>query len=496
MRAIIIAPGERTGMEALTERHAAAMLPLLDRPFLQHVIELLAARGIHEFDFILGHLPEQVEDLLGNGQRWGSRFTFHLARDPAQPYRPLIGLDLAEAYGPILLGHADRLPPTDLAATAGQGVFCWQDGGVTRWAGWACLSAAQVAELPSEADERGMAQHLMGSVARDVGSIVLPRPPSALSYDDLLDAQRLVLDKGVDGLMVNAHEAEEGIWLSRNVSLHPTAKLVAPVYICQDCRIDVGVQIGPHATIGEGCVLDSHATVADSMVLPGSYVGRGLELDRVIVDRNRLVNVRLGTGVTVYDDFILGNLADRHFRAWFARRLSRAVATCLLLLASPVLLLTALCLRLFREGPVFYSREVVHLPAASEDVHWRVLKLWSFLPGLPDSSLGISDLLFRFLPALFNVATGDLYFVGVAPRAKDEIADLPDDWRALYLRSKAGIVTEAYVNWGTHPTEDEQYAAEAFYSVSVGIRHDLRLLVRYFIRLLGIRPRAGRRVPS
>ena len=49
----------------------------------------------------------------------------------------------------------------------------------------------------------------------------------------------------------------------------------------------------------------------------------------------------------------------------------------------------------------------------------------------------------RFLPGLLHVATGHLAFVGLPPRTREEILRLPHDWQALYLRGKAGLVTEA-----------------------------------------------------
>ncbi len=90
----------------------------------------------------------------------------------------------------------------------------------------------------------------------------------------------------------------------------------------------------------------------------------------------------------------------------------------------------------------------------------------------------------QFLPALRNIAEGDLHFVGVRPRDRDEALALPEDWLALYRESKAGVVTEAYVNYGEHPTDDEVYTSEAFYSVQSSFRHDMRILFRYFTRML------------
>ena len=63
-----------------------------------------------------------------------------------------------------------------------------------------------------------------------------------------------------------------------------------------------------------------------SVVFPFSYVGEALELDHVIVDKNRLINARLGAEVVVADDFILGSMTDRQVRRVAMRVVSQAGA--------------------------------------------------------------------------------------------------------------------------------------------------------------------------
>src|SRR5262249_48936019 len=150
------------------------------------------------------------------------------------------------------------------------------------------------------------------------------------------------------------------------------------------------------------------------------------------------------------------------------------------------LLLTAAILKVGRTGQVLHTREVVRLPAGPDEVSWRRYHLWSFLPppgtDVPQPAPAgpgrrWSDLWLRFRPALVTVAAGQLNFVGVPPRSPEEIDALPRDWRALYLRAKAGIITEAMILYGDSPTEDERYAAEAYYTAQEGWRLDFRLLL-------------------
>lgn len=507
MRAILIATGYNPDMTALNERYPTPLLPLIDRPFIQHVVEWLVDQGVTEFDFVLSHLPEKIEHLLGDGTRWGSTFQFHLVRDPARPYSLLQTLiphanDGNDPPEPLLLAHADRLPRVPLehmkatSSLRAPTVVCWRQEAASLpeaqvWTGWAWLSDYFLAHLPSDGDESAVGAHLL-AVARQQGTIIeVSQLLSVQSYEELLAAQRAVLSKAWSGLMLTGREVEQGIWLSRNVSLPPTARLIPPVYIGENCRIGEGVRLGPNVVVGHDCVLDTRCTVEDSVIFPGSYVGEALELANVIVDKNRLINVQIGAAVTVADNFILGSLTERRLQPWLAGIFSQLVALALLAVTWPLLVLTALWLKLTRPGPVLHKKEVVRLPAPSEETGWRTFSLWSFCPdGATEGARrlctgsGLSDFFLHFLPGLINVARGELRFVGVPPRRREEIGALSQDWQALYLRAKAGLVTEADVHCGANPTDDELYAAEAFYSVTAGFRHDLKLLLGYMGRIL------------
>ncbi len=510
MIAVIIAPGLSPGMEPLNERYPTPLLPLVDRPFIQHVVEFLVEGGITRFEFVLSHLPEKIEILLGDGSRWGSVFRFHLTRDPARPYDALKIMNLDNDTGPVLLAHADRLPQVDIEQTgpANQieeplmffsppirridpSAAKSQDN--PQWTGWAWVPAGILKSLPKDLDGEALESHLASLRQGRSPSVEVSSSLSVRSYDDLLASQKAVLGKEFKGLFLGGKEADESIWLSRNLTLHPTTKLDPPVYIGENCRIGKGTRLGPDAVIGKDCVLDSGCTVTSSVIFPGSYVGEGLELDEVLVDKNRLINVRFGAAVSISESFILGGLSKTHLGQWFAGIFSRFAAACLLLVLWPFLLATALFLKLGRLGPVLFKKEAVRLPVQTDEALWRTFNSLSFVPDDKKGGKGegIRHFFLCFLPGLINIIKGELRFVGVKPRARDEIKTLAKDWQALYLNSKPGVITEAFINYGAFPTEDELYTSEVFYSVSAGIGHDFKLLSGYLGRLLGFSSSAG-----
>jgi NDP-sugar pyrophosphorylase family protein/lipopolysaccharide/colanic/teichoic acid biosynthesis glycosyltransferase len=513
MRAVIIATGDSPEIKPLDDRHPVPLLPLVDRPFIQHVVEFFAGQGATRFDFVLSHLPEKIEHQLGDGARWGSRFTFHLARDPRCPYRVLKALDWSGDDAPLLFGHADRLPLVPLGEAAARPakpvLFCWpgtrrvaadpSSGPRRLWTGWALLAPEHLTTLPADADEDGLRQHLVKASRGEPAWFEVPPPLAVRTFEEVLASHRAVLGKTAPGLLLSCREAEPGVWLSRNVQLHPSVRFFPPVFVGENCDIGPGVQLGPYAAVGSDSVLDAHCTVTNSVIFSGSYVGEGLALADVIVDKNRLVNVRLGGAVVLSEDFILGSLSERHLARWLTGMLSRAAAVTALLAAAPVLLATALYLKLFRGGPVVYRKEAIRLPAGEED-DWKTFTVWSFSPpGEGPGAWGrdldtFRGLLLRFLPALVSAVRGDLALVGLPPRSPEEVRRLSPDWRTLYLSTKAGIVTEASVRSPADLSEDEVYAADAFYVVTAGWRYDLKLLARYLSRCL-LGPLLPRRLP-
>ncbi len=315
-RAVLVATREWPEKNAHAEKYPPPLLPLMDRPFIQHVLEYLINCGVTDFNVILCQFPEKIEALLGDGTRWGAGIRYHLIKDPSRPYRPIKFLDVDQKADPVLLIHTDCLPQVDIlktkpaASATGPTLYCWagnthdQNKGTPNWTGWAWLPEKCRTALPDDMDEDALLAYLL-SASDPQGTLVkVPKPINVKSYSELFSAHKAVLTKNFTDLMLNGREIEDGIWLSRNVILHPTAKITPPAYIGEDCNIGKGAHLGPNVVIGKSCVVDSRSVIADSVIFSGSYVGESLELRDVLVDKNRLINTRIGSEITITEDFI------------------------------------------------------------------------------------------------------------------------------------------------------------------------------------------------
>ena len=491
MRAIIIATRGVDGAPILSERLGACLLPLLDRPFLQHGVESLIRWGVTEIDFVLSHLPEKVEALLGTGERWGCQFRYHLVRDPERPYHPLAELLAAPRSRPLIVGQAESLPLTESLETARTTPLLFMHGmeSTKAWSGWAIVPARIRIDLPKNASFQSVYQALKENEGAEESL------ENCLWIKDgttLIAATQTLMARGIAPLLHTAREVEAGVWLSRDVGIHPAAQITPPVYIDEECRIGKKAHIGPYTVLGKGCVVDEKSRIKNSVILPGSYIGKELSLTACVVDKNCLTNTVIDSEIIISEPFIIGDLSKKEIRRHLVTWSSRIIGALLLITLSPLLLLTLATRLLQKRGPHRPTLEVVSLPTASGGIHWHTFPFGTYEASGPDPACWEArwwHFFLVFLPGLIHVAKGQLRFVGLGPRTRASIEALPSDWKSIYLTGKGGLITEAMLHFGPYPSDDEYYAAETVYTVSSGFFYDLKLLLKYLSQLCGISPR-------
>src|SRR3989344_5306817 len=84
MKAIIPTGGRGTRMQPLTFSANKHFIPLANKPLIFYPIETVVAAGIRDVGITYnpGFLDE-VKSYLGDGKRWGAKFTYILQEKPA-----------------------------------------------------------------------------------------------------------------------------------------------------------------------------------------------------------------------------------------------------------------------------------------------------------------------------------------------------------------------------------------------------------------------------
>lgn len=82
MHAIILVGGQGTRLQPLTFTRPKPILPIVDRPFLAHQLELLKKHGVTGVTFACGFLPDAIVDYFGDGKDIGIDLRYVIEPEP------------------------------------------------------------------------------------------------------------------------------------------------------------------------------------------------------------------------------------------------------------------------------------------------------------------------------------------------------------------------------------------------------------------------------
>src|SRR5437870_5084429 len=80
MKAVILVGGEGTRLRPLTLDVPKPMVPIVNKPFMEHLVDYLVRYGFDEIIFALGYKSAAFQAYFADGARWGVRF-HHVVED-------------------------------------------------------------------------------------------------------------------------------------------------------------------------------------------------------------------------------------------------------------------------------------------------------------------------------------------------------------------------------------------------------------------------------
>jgi glucose-1-phosphate thymidylyltransferase len=119
MQAVVMAAGEGRRMRPISERWPKPVLPIDGRPVIGTLLRALADAGIERATVVTGHLAEQVERLVGDGDAFGLAVSYVHQPEPLGSADAVLR---AAAEPPFVVTAADTLfAPGDLARFLAEG---------------------------------------------------------------------------------------------------------------------------------------------------------------------------------------------------------------------------------------------------------------------------------------------------------------------------------------------------------------------------------------
>src|SRR5919201_1864240 len=115
MKAVVMAGGEGSRLRPLTISRPKPMVPLVDRPVMEHIVGLLKRHGITEIVVTLQYLATVIQSHFGDGSGFGVSMRYSIEETPLGTAG---SVKHAERYldDTVLLISGDALTDLDLSA--------------------------------------------------------------------------------------------------------------------------------------------------------------------------------------------------------------------------------------------------------------------------------------------------------------------------------------------------------------------------------------------
>ena len=351
MKAIILAAGEGNRMRPLTYTRPKVMLPLANRPIVEHLLTEAIKAGITEFIFVVGYHEEQVRDYFGDGKNWKVDIKYCTQRKQlgtADAVRMVEG----SIDGNVLLMNGDNiLMSHDIRKVMETGtptiaiieVKDTRDLGVIELGGDRVVRIHEKTEKPPSHWVNAGAYLL----APEVYSAITRTPKSRRGEYEITDSLQLMIDEGQhihyqqishwlnlsypwDLLPANEYllksieaqnlgQVEDNVVMKGKVSIgnntivRSGSYIIGPVIIGQNCDIGPNCYIRPHTSIGDGCHIGSAVEVKNSIIMKGSKIphhnyvgdsiigedcnlGAGTKIANLRLDKKSIIAAGVNTG--------------------------------------------------------------------------------------------------------------------------------------------------------------------------------------------------------
>ena len=346
MKAMILAAGKGTRVQPITHVIPKPMIPILQKPVMEFLLELLKEHGFKEIMVNVSHLAEEIENYFRDGQRFGVEIAYsfegriedgELVGDALgsagglkkiQDFQKffddtfvvlcgdaLIDLDLSEAVkrhkekGALATLITKSVPQENVSSYGV--VVTDKDDRVQAFQEKPSIDSALSNNINTGIYlfEPEIFEYIPSNQPFDIGADLFPKlveigaPFFAFSMDfewvdigkvpDYWSAIRNVLLGEVRQIEIPGKEVRPGIFTGLNVSANwDKINVTGPIYVGGMTCIEDGATIVGPSMIGPSCYICEGATIDNSIIFDYSRIGPGVQLleklvfGRYCVDKN------------------------------------------------------------------------------------------------------------------------------------------------------------------------------------------------------------------
>lgn len=330
MRAVLMAGGSGTRLRPLTCDLPKPMVPILNRPIAEHIVNLLKRHNITEIIATLYYLPDVMRDYFQDGSDFDVQMTYAIEEE--QPlgtagcvkniqqwlddtFITISGDAIADFdLQAAIAFHREKKSKATLILTRVPNpvefgvVITDKDGKINRF-----LEKPSLSEIFSDTVNTGtyilepeifdyLPENEESDFSKDLFPILLEKGEPMYGYvaegywcdvghlEAYREAQYDGLEQKVK-LDFPYHEKFSGVWIGSNTYVDPSALIESPSMIGDNCRIgarvriEAGTVIGDNVTIGSDAnlkrpIIWNGATIGDEAHLRACTISRGTRMDR------------------------------------------------------------------------------------------------------------------------------------------------------------------------------------------------------------------------
>ncbi|HVF52974.1 MAG TPA: sugar phosphate nucleotidyltransferase [Actinomycetota bacterium] len=341
MQAVIMAGGEGSRLRPLTSNIPKPMLPIANRPMMEHIITLLKRNGVKDIVATVQFLSSVIRNYFDDGSDLGVSLSYATEDVPLGTAGSVLAAsDLLSGTFLVISGDAltdfDLQKAVDYHRSKGAAativlkrmedpldfgiVMTAEDGRIERFlekptwgqvftdtinTGMYVLEPEVLDLIPPDEPfdfssqvfpamlDKGLP--LYGFITEDYWADV----GNTTAY---LQAHRDVLARRVD-VELPGFEIQPGVWVGEDVEMDPTATIEGPALIGNNVRIGAGAHVGPYSVVGDNATISDDARVSNAVVMEQSHVGRFAQIRGGILGRA----ATLGRGAVAEEGSVLGD---------------------------------------------------------------------------------------------------------------------------------------------------------------------------------------------
>jgi mannose-1-phosphate guanylyltransferase/phosphomannomutase len=347
MKGVVMAGGEGTRLRPLTSNQPKPMVPIVGKPCMEHILELLRGHGIDDVIVTLAFLPQAIRGYFGDGEALGMHVEYSVEDAPmgtAGSVRMASG-KLDETF---LVISGDALCDFDLT----QLVDFHRERGASVTIGLKSVpNPLEFGIVVTDAEgrvERFLEKPSWSQVFSDtintgvyvIEPEVLRHVPTDRPYDFSKELFPLLLEMGrpIYGHVLEGYWQDIGnldqyrqanfdaldelvrleipgirlrgnIWVGEGVDVDDLDAIEGPAFVGNYSRIGTDATVGAHSVLNASVTLRERARTTRSVIDASTHIGSSALIEGAVIGRSCDIrsHVRIHEGVAIGDEVTIGS---------------------------------------------------------------------------------------------------------------------------------------------------------------------------------------------